>query len=117
MDLNGMEPQMPKRTLPGLNVEVDDSGFLCEALDWTPEIAERVARESGLEVLSPRHWRVLLCCREAAAREGLVPDLATVARLAGLPMVELDRLFRNQPLELLPKIAGLPRPPKSMKAQ
>lgn len=110
MELCAMEPQMSKRTLPGLDVEIDDGGFLLDPLDWTPEIAERIARESGLGALGPRHWRVVLCCRETVAREGLAPDLPAVARLTGLPLVELDRLFRHQPVELLPKIAGLPRP-------
>lgn len=105
---------MPKRMLPGRDVEVDDGGFLRDALDWTPEIAEEIARECGLGALSPRHWRVLLCFREEAAREGLAPDLAATAKLVGLPLAELDRLFRHQPLELVPRIAGLSRPAKSL---
>jgi sulfur relay (sulfurtransferase) DsrC/TusE family protein len=112
-----MSTQLPRRTMPGLDVAVDENGFLLDGLDWTPEIAERIARECGLEALGPRHWRVLLCCREVAAREGLVPDLAAVARSADLPLAELDRLFRHRSLELLPKIAGLPRPPLFVKAQ
>lgn len=103
---------MPRRTLAGREVDIDDSGYLLDALAWTPEIAEELARESGLEKLTPRHWRVLLCCREAAAREGHSPDLAAVVRLAGLPYLELHRLFRHRPFELMTKIAGLPMPPE-----
>ena len=58
---------MPRRTLSGRDVEIDESGFLVDALAWTPEIAEELARETGLGGLTPRHWRVVLCCREAAA--------------------------------------------------
>lgn len=103
---------MPRRTLPGCDVEVDESGFLVDSCAWTPEIAEEMARESGLGTLTPRHWRVVLCCREAAARAGHAPDLFSVVRLAGLPLAELDRLFRHRPLELMTKIAGLPKPPE-----
>jgi tRNA 2-thiouridine synthesizing protein E len=103
---------MPRRTLPGREIEIDDSGFLVDSLAWTPEIAEQMARESGLEELSPRHWRVLLCCREAAARARHSPDLGTVVRLAGLPILELHRLFRQRPFELMTKLAGLPKPPQ-----
>ena len=92
-----------------------------------PGFAEELARESGLGELTPRHWRVVLCCREAAAREGSAPDLCTVSRLAGLPPAELDRLFRRppsgpsrlydsfdsfDPFESLLRIAGLSQPPK-----
>ncbi len=118
---------MPRRTLPGCDIEVDESGFLVDALAWTPEIAEELARETGLGGLTPRHWRVVLCCREAAAREGFAPDLCTVSRLAGLPPSELDRLFRRpssgpsgpfdslepfEPFQALTRIAGLPKPPQ-----
>jgi len=103
---------MPRRHLPGRDVEIDESGFLVDSLAWTPEIAEELARDTGLGALTPRHWRVLLCCREAVAREGLAPDLPSVARLAGLPLAELDRLFRYRPFELMTKIAGLPKPPE-----
>jgi tRNA 2-thiouridine synthesizing protein E len=118
---------MPRRTLPGRDVEVDESGFLVDALAWTPEIAEELARATGFVGLTPRHWRVLLCCREAAARDGSAPDLCAVSRLAGLPPAELERLFRRpspklsgpfdsfdsgDPFESLTRIAGLPKPPK-----
>ncbi len=118
---------MPKRTLSGNDVEVDESGFLVDAFAWTPEVAEELAREAGLAGLTPRHWRVILCCREAAAREGFAPDLSTVSRLAGLSRAELERLFRRpssepsapfDPFEpfdsfqALNRIAGLPQPPK-----
>ena len=121
------ELAMPRRTLSGRDVEIDESGFLVDALAWTPEIAEELARETGLGGLTPRHWRVVLCCREAAAREGSAPDLCTVSRLAGLPPAELDRLFRRppsgpsrlydsfdsfDPFESLIRIAGLAKPPK-----
>ena len=112
---------MPRRTLPGRDVEVDERGFLVDALAWTPEIAEELAHETGLGGLTPRHWRVVLCCREAAAREGSAPEPGTVSRLAGLPAAELDRLFRrpspepSEPFEsfrVLTRIAGLPQPPQ-----
>lgn len=102
---------MSRRTLPGREVEIDDSGFLVDSFAWTPEIAEEMAREAGLGTLSPLHWRVVLCCREATARAGHTPDLFSVVHLAGLPLKELERLFRPYPLELMTKIAGLPRPP------
>lgn len=103
---------MPRRTLAGREVEIDESGYLVDALAWTPEIAEEMARESGLDALTPRHWRVLLCYREAAAREGHSPDLDSVVRLADLPLLELHRLFRQRPFEVMTKLAGLPKPPE-----
>ncbi len=89
-----------------------------------------MARESGLGGLTPRHWRVLLCCREAAAREGSAPDLCCRLRPSRSASLELERLFRrpssapsgpfdsSEPFEpfhsfrVMTQIAGLPKPPE-----
>ncbi|MBI4701047.1 MAG: TusE/DsrC/DsvC family sulfur relay protein [Deltaproteobacteria bacterium] len=47
----------------GKAVTLDAEGFLADSGQWTPEIAEAIARELGL-VLTPEHWKVLGFCRE-----------------------------------------------------
>ncbi|HEX6861344.1 MAG TPA: TusE/DsrC/DsvC family sulfur relay protein [Thermoanaerobaculia bacterium] len=77
--------------------------------EWTPELAEALARDSGI-VLDERHWKVLGFCREYAAREGRTPRLRRIARLSGVDLDELHRLFPQRPATLVARIAGLPRP-------
>ncbi len=100
---------MPLRTYRDRAVEVTDEGFLVDAGQWTPEIAEAIAEEVGLR-LTDRHWKVIWFCREDAAREGQPPGLRRIAKLGGVTMKELYELFPKGPGKLAARIAGLPKP-------
>ncbi len=98
----------PDADLPDL--ALDAEGYLVDALAWTPEVAERLARASGLPRLTADHWKVLFCYREASARDRRSPSLATLAELTGIPIAELRRLFPFRTAELVARLAGLPKP-------
>jgi TusE/DsrC/DsvC family sulfur relay protein len=100
---------MPVREYRGRAVEVNDEGFLVDAAQWTPEVAEGLAEEAGLH-LTDRHWTVIWFCREDAAREGQPPGLRRIAKLSGVSMKELYELFPKGPGKLAARIAGLPKP-------
>jgi TusE/DsrC/DsvC family sulfur relay protein len=90
-------------------VEFNAEGFLLDSSQWTPELAEILAREAGI-ALTDRHWKVITFCREDAAREGQPPGLRRIAKLSGVTMKELYELFPKGPGKLAAKIAGLPKP-------
>lgn len=97
------------RRYAGHDVDVNEEGFLVDRSQWTPEIAEEIAREVGV-TLTPRHWQVLAFCREDTAREGTPPGLRRIAKLSGVEMKELYQLFPKGPGKLAARIAGLPKP-------
>jgi tRNA 2-thiouridine synthesizing protein E len=101
---------MPTLTYGGYKVDVNPEGFLTDSSQWTPELAEHLARETGIGALGERHWRVITFCREDAAREGQPPGLRRIAKLSGVDMKELYRLFPKGPGKLAARIAGLPKP-------
>lgn len=101
---------MTTREIHGHTVEMNDEGFLVDANQWTPEIAEELAQESGIPTLTDRHWQVLSFCREDAAREGQPPGLRRISKTSGVPMKELYQLFPKGPGKLAARIAGLPKP-------
>ena len=98
------------REYAGHAVDVNDEGFLVDSTQWTPEIAEEIAREVGLSPLSPRHWQVIAFCREDAAKQGAPPGLRRIAKLSGVDTKELYQLFPKGPGKLAARIAGLPKP-------
>jgi tRNA 2-thiouridine synthesizing protein E len=100
---------MPLREVAGREVEVNDEGMLVDRNQWTPEIAEALAREAGI-ALTPRHWKVITFCREDAARQGTPPGLRRVAKMSGVDTKELYQLFPKGPGKLAARIAGLPKP-------
>ena len=66
---------------------LSDEGFLVDASRWTPDLAEEIARRSGIETLTERHWRVITTCREFAAAQGqgagVVPFSFAAASIPG----------------------------------
>ncbi len=94
----------------GQPIQINDEGFLTDSSQWTPEIAEEIARETGVGPLNERHWAVLTFCREDAAQQGTPPGLRRISKLAGVQMKELYTLFPKGPGKLAARIAGLPKP-------
>ena len=80
------------------------------ASQWTPEIAEALAEETGIGALTERHWKVITFCREDAARDGQPPGLRRISKLSGVGTKELYQLFPKGPGKLAAKISGLPKP-------
>ena len=100
---------MSVRNYAGANVSVNDEGFLTDGTQWTPAIAEEIAKETGIG-LNEKAWQVISFCREDAAREGASPGLRRIAKLSGVSMKELYELFPKGPGKLAARIAGLPKP-------
>jgi len=90
--------------------QIDDEGFLIDRSRWTPEVAELLARNAGIDRLTDKHWKVLSLCREESARGGCLNEVAAIAKLAGLDLELLRALFPGDPASLTARIAGLPRP-------
>jgi tRNA 2-thiouridine synthesizing protein E len=101
---------MPAREYVGLEVQVNEEGFLVDSSEWTPEIAEAIAEQEGVGPLSEKHWKVITFCREDTAREGQPPGLRRISKLSGVGTKELYQLFPKGPGKLAAKIAGLPKP-------
>ena len=101
---------MSTNTYAGQTIEVNDEGFLLDSSTWTPAVAEAIAQDAGIEPLTDRHWQVITFCREDAAKEGQAPGLRRIAKLSGVDMKELYKLFPKGPGKLAARIAGLPKP-------
>ena len=101
---------MPVMHYQGHDVEVDEEGFLVDSSQWSRELAEEIAKESGIGPLTDRHWKVIEFCREDAKKQGQPPGLRRISKLSGVGMKELYQLFPKGPGKLAAKIAGLPKP-------
>lgn len=101
---------MPQTSVnpPTRRVEADTS-------EWTPSLAECVARVYGIDPLSEPHWRVISECREEWARSGVVPEPERLAALSHLAPAILKSLFPLGQLALAWILAGVV-PPASLSA-
>lgn len=101
---------MPAMNYAGLDVEVNEEGFLLDDKQWTREVAEAIAAEAGVGPLNEKHWEVIEFCRKDAEEQGTPPGLRRISKLSSANMKELYQLFPKGPGKLAAKISGLPKP-------
>ena len=92
----------------------DEDGFLCDGQNWTPSLAEALARESGVSELTAKHWEVIHYVRERYFSIGALPIMRLVCRAAGLDPKSAHHLFSS--CKSLWRIAGLPNPGEEAKS-
>lgn len=99
---------MKELTINGVNVQIDDDGFLVDASQWNEEVAKELAKEDGLE-LTDKHFEVLNFLRE----QHLSGDGLTIRKVGNSGIVDIKEfytLFPKGPLKMGSKYAGIPKP-------
>ena len=101
----------------GQSLPTTADGFLKDAGQWTPQVAEELARREALQ-LSASHWEILLFIREYYQRYKHLPNARMFVSAVRKQFGEdkgnsryLQKLFPQGPLKYACKIAGLPKPP------
>lgn len=92
------------------SVARNEEGFMTDASEWTPEIAEVLAKQEGIEELTDAHWVVINFCREHATETGASPTLRQITSGTEVTTKELFKLFPKGPAKKVSKIAGLGKP-------
>jgi TusE/DsrC/DsvC family sulfur relay protein len=92
------------------NVSLNDEGFMTDPSEWTQEIAEEIARQEGIEVLTGDHWKIIDFCRETGLASGSAPTLRQITTGTNVTTKELFKLFPKGPAKKVAKISGLGKP-------
>ncbi len=100
---------MATKNIAGIDVDVNEEGFLTNPAVWTKEIAVEIAKDEGIE-LTEAHWKVIDFCRSAAAANGAAPTLRAITNGSGVSTKELFGLFPKGPAKKVAKISGLGKP-------
>jgi len=93
-----------------VNVAMDADGFMTNPGEWTPEIAEALAKEEGLSPLTEKHWQVINWVRAETAKTGEFPSLRGITKRSGVDTKEIYELFPKGPAKKIARIAGYPKP-------
>ncbi|VAW77797.1 hypothetical protein MNBD_GAMMA15-719 [hydrothermal vent metagenome] len=96
------------------NIERDDSGLLRDPRDWTPELAQELALEDGIDKLSEVHWTFINSLRSYYAEFHVPPPSVRICHSMHLERDCVQDLFPNC-LEAW-RIAGLPDPGEEAKS-
>lgn len=95
---------------------LDKDGFLLNLSDWSPQVAEMLARREEI-ILTEAHWEIIYTIREFYEEFDLSPAMRPFARYVKQKLgsdkaksIYLMTLFPESPAKKAARIAGLPRP-------
>ena len=94
----------------GVQVAVDDKGYLTDFDSWTSDIAGALAAEDTIDELTGDHWRVIDFLREFQVAHGVAPMIRVLCKETGFSLKKIYELFPNGPAKGACRVAGLPRP-------
>jgi TusE/DsrC/DsvC family sulfur relay protein len=101
---------MSTQTIAGVTVDVNDEGFLTDPDLWTRDMAVELARDAGIDELTPQHWQVIDFMRKEYHEKGTGPTVRVLGKTSGVSVKELYQLFPKGPAKMAAKIAGIPKP-------
>ncbi len=99
---------MAEKIIAGTTIQVNEEGYLLDSKQWTPEIANEIAREMNI-TLTDKHYAVLNYLRQKHAA-GANLTIRGVGNSGIVDIKELYQLFPGGPLKYSAKIAGIPKP-------
>lgn len=98
------------RWIAGRQLYLDWENFLWDSDDWSEAVALALARESGLETLTPTQWQVIRFMRDFYSYHGRAPMNKEIKQGTGLSLMALERLFPQGIKAGAKRLAGLPNP-------
>lgn len=101
---------MPLVKLDGLDVDVDEDGFIQEPDKWSEELAVAIAKTEDVPELTPDHWKVVNYLRDYYKQFGIAPMIRKLCKETGYPLKQIYEMFPSGPAKGACKIAGLPKP-------
>lgn len=91
-------------------IELDKDGFMLEPGLWDEEVAAAIARDEGIEEISPQHWAIVSFIREYWKEHDLAPPVRLICKEVGVSTREIYKLFTSGPARGACRVAGLPKP-------
>lgn len=102
----------------GKTIPHDPEGFIENIKDWSPELADVIAKSESIE-LTPAHWEIIDLLRNYYDEFAIAPDIRILVKYMRKTLGKekgnndyLSNLFPGpgSPAARLAKISGLPKP-------
>jgi len=101
---------MPKASLGGMELEIDEDGFIQEPEKWNKEVAEDLAKVEDAYPMGDDHWRVVDYLRNYFLEFEIAPPIRMLTKQTGFNLKYIYQLFPRGPAVGACKVAGLPKP-------
>jgi TusE/DsrC/DsvC family sulfur relay protein len=104
------EVDMPVIEMDGLQMDVDEDGFIQDPATWNEEMAAAIAKTEEVEELTEDHWKVVNYLRDYYQKFGIAPMIRKLCKETGYDLKTIYEMFPSGPAKGACKIAGLPKP-------
>lgn len=102
---------MLKQTLGGMEIEVDEDGFIQEPEKWNKEVAEDIAKEEAdANPMGEDHWKLVNYLRNYYLEYDIAPPIRMLTKQTNLDLKYIYKMFPKGPAAGACKVAGLPKP-------
>lgn len=99
---------MAVKTIAGVDVNVNDEGYMTDAAQWNKEVAAGIAAEEGVE-LTEKHFELMNWIRDKVA-SGDTLTLRGIGKSGVVDAKQFYKMFPGAPLKKATKISGVPKP-------
>ncbi len=96
--------------LGGIELELDEDGFIQDPEDWNEAVAADLAKTEGVEELTENHWKIVHYLRDYYLQYNMAPMIRKLCKQTGFKLKEIYDLFPSGPAKGACKVAGLPKP-------
>lgn len=101
---------MPAINVGGVEIEVDEDGFIADPNQWNEAVANALAETEGVDQLTEDHWKVVNYLRDYYLQFGIAPMIRKLCKETGFSLKQIYDLFPSGPAKGACKVAGLPKP-------
>lgn len=101
---------MPTALLGGMELEIDEDGFIQEPEKWNTKVAEDLAKTEDVYPMGDDHWKVIDYLRNYYLEFEIAPPIRMLCKQTGFDLKYIYRLFPGGPAKGACKVAGLPKP-------
>ncbi len=99
---------MSTKTIAGVEINVNEEGYMTEISQWSKEIGAEIAKEEGID-LTDKHYELIEFIRnKVSGGEGLT--IRGIGKSGIVNAKEFYQLFPGAPLKKATKISGVPKP-------
>lgn len=101
---------MAKANLGGMEIEIDEDGFIQEPDKWNESVAEDLAKTENAYPMGEDHWKLVNYLRDYYLKFEIAPPIRMLCKKTGFDLKYIYQLFPSGPAKGACKVAGLPKP-------
>ena len=101
---------MTKATFGGVEIEIDEDGFIQEPERWDEKMADDLAKTEEAYPLSEDAWKLVRYLRNYYLEFEIAPPIRKLTKDNNMSLKYIYDMFPSGPAKGACKVAGLPKP-------